>query len=416
MTLHERLAELASLGATTEGIDRGLFTPAERAARERFVAWARQDGLRVEQDRAGNVFARLDVAGHGGAPVQCGSHLDTVRNGGAYDGAYGVVGGLEALRRVASSGTAPARTLEVVAWAGEEGSRFPFGCLGSSVYAGITPLDEVLALVGDDGETFADAVRGPHGLLDAVPVRDGFPPPAAYVELHIEQGPVMERDGARLGIVSAIAGQRRFRVTLEGTAGHAGTVPMSDRADAMCAAADVVLAVERAAVDAGETVATVGHLVVEPNQTNIVPGRVVLRIDLRSVDDARIARAEEQIRAAITAVAARRHVRAAIDTLEMRAAVPMESRMRLLVRAACAERDPGAVSIVSGAGHDAMCVAQVAPTAMIFVPSIGGRSHVGDERTAPDDLDLGVDALAATLLAAAASGIGSDGARGAPGR
>lgn len=411
MTLHARLAELATLGATASGIDRGLFTAAERAARERFVAWAREDGLSVEQDRAGNVFARL--GGRGAAPVQCGSHLDTVRDGGAYDGAYGVIGGLEALRKIAAHGETPARPLEVVAWAGEEGSRFPLGCLGSSVYAGLTPLAEAEALVGDDGETFASALRGPNGLLDGVFVRDGFPPPAAYVELHIEQGPVMEREGARLGIVSAIAGQRRFRVAVDGVAGHAGTVPMNARADALCAASEIVLAVERAASAHPDTVATVGRLVVEPNQTNIVPGRVVFRIDLRSVDDMRISAAEAEIHARIGEIAARRGVGASIETLEARAAVPMEMRVRLLVRAACVKRDPRAITLVSGAGHDAMCVAQIAPTAMIFVPSIGGRSHVGDERTAPADLELGAEALAAVLLAAAESGIGGEPARGA---
>ncbi|HEY0395322.1 MAG TPA: M20 family metallo-hydrolase [Candidatus Elarobacter sp.] len=417
MTLHARLAELATLGATASGIDRGLFTAAERAARERFVAWAREDGLRVEQDRAGNVFARLDAASSprdgGAAPVQCGSHLDTVRDGGAYDGAYGVIGGLEALRQIAQSGSSPARPVEVVAWAGEEGSRFPFGCLGSSAYAGIVPYDDIARLVADDGETFAAALRGPNGLLDGVYVRDGFPPPAAYVELHIEQGPVMEREGARLGIVTAIAGQRRFRVAVDGVAGHAGTIPMNARADALCAASEMVLAVERAAVQAGETVATVGHLVVEPNQTNIVPGRVVFRIDLRSADDGRLDAAEAAIRASATEIAAKRGAGVTIETLEARVAVPMETRMRLLVRAACLERDPHAIAIHSGAGHDAMCVAHVAPTAMIFVPSIGGRSHVGDERTAPADLELGVEALAATLLAAAASPIGASGSRGA---
>jgi beta-ureidopropionase / N-carbamoyl-L-amino-acid hydrolase len=411
VTLHARLAELATLGATASGIDRGLFTAAERAARERFVAWAREDGLSVEQDRAGNVFARL--GGRGAAPVQCGSHLDTVRDGGAYDGAYGVIGGLEALRKIAAHGETPARPLEVVAWAGEEGSRFPLGCLGSSVYAGLTPLAEAEALVGDDGETFASALRGPNGLLDGVFVRDGFPPPAAYVELHIEQGPVMEREGARLGIVSAIAGQRRFRVAVDGVAGHAGTVPMNARADALCAASEIVLAVERAASAHPDTVATVGRLVVEPNQTNIVPGRVVFRIDLRSVDDMRISAAEAEIHARIGEIAARRGVGASIETLEARAAVPMEMRVRLLVRAACVKRDPRAITLVSGAGHDAMCVAQIAPTAMIFVPSIGGRSHVGDERTAPADLELGAEALAAVLLAAAESGIGGEPARGA---
>ena len=412
MTLHERLAELATCGATVEGIDRALFTAAERDARERFVAWARGDGLDVEQDRAGNVFAQL--AGRAaGAPVQCGSHLDTVRNGGAYDGAYGVVGGLEALRRIAAAGEPPPRALEVVAWAGEEGSRFPLGCLGSSVYAGLTPYGEAAALVADDGETFASALRGPSGLLAGVPVRDGFPAPAAYVELHIEQGPVLEREGVRLGIVSAIAGQRRFRVRVDGVAGHAGTVPMEGRADALVAAAELVLAVEAAARAQDDTVATVGLLNVEPNQTNIVPGRVVFRIDLRSIDDARITAVERTVRAEAAEIAERRGVRVAIDVLEARAAVPMEARMRLLVQAACLERDPNAIAIASGAGHDAMCIAQIAPTAMIFVPSIGGRSHVGDERTAPADLELGVDALEATLLAAAASGIGSDGDAGA---
>jgi hydantoinase/carbamoylase family amidase len=412
MTLPERLAELATFGATAEGIDRALFTPPEHEARERFAAWAREGGLHVEQDHAGNVFARL--AGRApGAPVQCGSHLDTVRNGGAYDGAYGVVGGLEALRRIAASGEPPARALEVVAWAGEEGSRFPLGCLGSAVYAGLTPYDEAAVLVADDGETFASALRGPSGLLSGVPVRDGFPPPAAYVELHIEQGPVMEREGARLGIVSAIAGQRRFRVRVDGVAGHSGTVPMNGRADALCAAADLVLAVEAAARAQEDTVATVGHLNVEPNQTNIVPGRVVLRIDLRSIDDARIAAVERTVRAEAAEVAERRGVRVTFDVLEARAAVPMETRMRLLVRAACLERDPNAIEIASGAGHDAMCIAQIAPAAMIFVPSIGGRSHVGDERTAPADLELGVEALAATLLAVAASGVGSSGETGA---
>ncbi|HEY4441347.1 MAG TPA: M20 family metallo-hydrolase [Candidatus Elarobacter sp.] len=400
MTVHERLADLAALGATADGIDRPLFSAAEHAARTRFAAWARDAGLTVEQDRVGNVFARLEGR-EPGPPVQCGSHLDTVRNGGAYDGAYGVVGGLTALERIARSGERPRRTLEAVAWAGEEGSRFPLGCLGSSVYAGLTSYDDVAMLVADDGAPFADVVRGPSGLLDGVPVRDGFPPPAAYLELHIEQGPVLEARGVRLGVVTAIAGQRRLRVTIDGTAGHAGTIPMADRSDALCAASELVLAIERAALGAGQSVATVGMLDVEPNQTNIVPGRVVFRVDIRSVHDARVIEIERQLRETAASGARERNVRIAIEQLEVRAAVPMDRALREIVRDACLPLDPRAIDIASGAGHDAMCVAHVAPAAMIFVPSIGGRSHVGDERTAPADLELGVDALAAALLAAA---------------
>jgi hydantoinase/carbamoylase family amidase len=400
VTLHARLAELATFGATAEGIDRPLFSAAEHAARVRFAVWAQAAGLSVEQDRVGNVFARL-AGREDGPPVQCGSHLDTVRNGGAYDGAYGVVGGLAALERIAASGAPPKRALEVVAWAGEEGSRFPLGCLGSAVYAGLSAYDDVAALVGDDGVAFADAVRGPHGRLAAIPVRDGFPAPAAYLELHIEQGPVLEARGARLGIVTAIAGQRRLQVTIDGTAGHAGTIPMRDRADALCAASELVLTVERAALAAEDAVATVGMLNVEPNQTNIVPGRVVFRVDIRSVDDARVVEIERRLREAAAEIAPARRVGIRVEQLEVRAAVPMYGRLRDLVRAACRPLDPHAIDIASGAGHDAMCVAHVAPAAMIFVPSIGGRSHVGDERTAPADLDLGVDALAGALRAVA---------------
>jgi N-carbamoyl-L-amino-acid hydrolase len=395
--VHTRLAELAGLGAGADGIDRALFTPADHAARRRFVDWARAAGLSVEQDRAGNVFARLPGTTEL-PPIVCGSHLDTVKGGGAYDGAVGVVGGLEALERIAAAGAATRRPLEVAAWAGEEGSRFPLGCLGSSAYARLTPYAKIEALVADDGETFAHALAGPYGLLDGVAVREDFPPPAAYVELHIEQGPLLERSERRLGVVTAIAGQRRLRVEIEGRRGHAGTLPMPGRADALCAASEVVLAVERAALDLGETLATVGWLSVEPNQTNIVPGRVALRIDARSVDDARVAEIERRVRSAAADVARRRDTPIVVELIEWRAAAPMDLRMRALVARACERLVTEILELPSGAGHDAMCLAQIVPTAMIFVPSIGGHSHVAREKTAPRDLELGIEALAATLL------------------
>jgi hydantoinase/carbamoylase family amidase len=399
MNVHARLADLATLGATPDGIDRALFTPAEHSARRRFADWADAAGFAVEQDRAGNVFARLEAESDS-PPISCGSHLDTVKHGGAYDGAFGVVAGLEALERIAAGGTKLRRPLEVVAWAGEEGSRFPLGCLGSSAFAGLTPIAEIDALVADDGETFAHALDGPSGLLDGVRVRAGFPPPAAYIELHIEQGPILERAATRLGVVTAIAGQRRLRIEIGGVAGHAGTIPMSVRVDALCAASDIVLAVERAAREVGESVATVGSLMVEPNQTNIVPGRVVLRVEARSVDDARVAEIERRVRTAAAAVAQARGATIAVELIEWRAAAPMDARMRAIVRDACERFVATPLDIPSGAGHDAMCLAQIVPTAMIFVPSIGGHSHVAVEKTAPEDLELGIDVLAAALLAA----------------
>jgi N-carbamoyl-L-amino-acid hydrolase len=399
MNVHARLAELALLGATPNGIDRALFTPADYAARGRFARWAHAAGLLVEQDRAGNVFARLSGSVDA-PPIQCGSHLDTVKGGGAYDGAFGVIGGLEALERIAAGGISTRRPLEVVAWAGEEGSRFPLGCLGSSAYARLTPYETIRALVGDDGQTFADARDGPYGLLDGVRLRDDFPAPAAYVELHIEQGPLLERAGLRLGVVSAIAGQRRLRVDVEGRPGHAGTLPMPGRADALCAASEVILAVERAAHDVGEAVATVGWVSVEPNQTNIVPGRVALRIDVRSVDDERVAEIERRVRSAAADSALGRGTPIAVELIEWRAAVPMDARMRAIVRSACERLVAGPMELPSGAGHDAMCLARIVPAAMIFVPSIGGHSHVAQEKTAPEDLELGIEALAAALLSA----------------
>jgi hydantoinase/carbamoylase family amidase len=399
MNVHLRLAQLAELGASAAGIDRALFTPAEHAARRLFAQWAYAAGLSVEQDRAGNVFGRLPGTADL-APIQCGSHLDTVKGGGAYDGAVGVVGGLEALERISAAGRATRRPLEVVAWAGEEGSRFPLGCLGSAAYAGLTPYAEIEALVADDGQTFAEALDGPYGLLDGVRLREDFPPPSAYIELHIEQGPLLERAALRLGVVTAIAGQRRLRVEIEGQPGHAGTVPMDGRADALCAASDVILAVERAALDVGDAVATVGWLSVKPNQTNIVPGHVALRIDARSVDDARVAEIERRVRAAAAEAAHRRGMPVAVELIEWRAAAPMDPRMRAIVTRACEGFVAKSLELPSGAGHDAMCLAQIVPAAMIFVPSIGGHSHVAREKTAPHDLELGIEALAAALLLA----------------
>ncbi|MDE2572521.1 MAG: M20 family metallo-hydrolase [bacterium] len=397
--LLERLQRLGEVGRTGEGIERPLFSEAEHQARTLLAGWARASGFDVQQDAIGNLFIRRPGA-WASPPLQTGSHLDTVKGGGRYDGAYGVVGGLCALEALARRGVEMRHPIERVAWAGEEGSRFPKGCLGSSVYAGLTTRQQALALRGDDGMSFADALRGPSGLLAEVPVRETPRMPCGYVELHIEQGPILERNGLRLGVVTAIAGQRRLRISIGGEAGHAGTVPMAYRRDAFNAAAEIAVELERAARRIGECVATIGMVRVEPNQTNVIPGRAEIRLDVRSVDDERVRRMIDELEQLARAVRERRNVSIELEPLEERAATPLDPALRGAVRTVVEALGHPVFEIPSGAGHDAMCIAKVAPAAMIFVPSIGGASHVGHERTAPEDLQLGVTALAETLVEA----------------
>ena len=392
-----RLAELAALGRYEGGIDRGLATLPERAARERFAAWARAGGYALSQDVVGNLFARRAGTGSG-APILVGSHLDTVRTGGAYDGAYGVAGAICALRILDCENRATLHPIEAVAWAGEEGSRFPLGCLGSSVFAGLTPAGDALDLLDHEGISLRAALGSPAtGLLPDVPMK-AERRVAVYLELHVEQGPVLEAAGVTLGVVTAIAAQRRYRVVVEGASGHAGTVPMERRSDALCAAAELVLALERAARAVGEAVATVGRLTPEPNGTNVIPGRVTFSIDARSPETARIDAVEQTLHAAIAQVEQLRGVRVTLEALEIRAAAPMDPVLRAAMHRACAALGEPALDIASGAGHDAMCLARIAPAAMLFVPSIGGLSHVGQERTGERDLETGVTALAAAIV------------------
>jgi beta-ureidopropionase / N-carbamoyl-L-amino-acid hydrolase len=395
-TVLARLVELAHLGAWDGGIDRALFSLADRAARERFAAWAGDAGLGLCQDRSGNTFARRPGA-PGRAPILFGSHLDTVRTGGPYDGAYGVVAALGAIELLTARGIATEHPLEAVAWAGEEGSRFPLGCLGSGAFARLNEQAAIDALCDADGVTFAAARDGATGLLPGIAMRPEEQP-AAYLELHVEQGPVLERAGARLGVVTAIAGQARHVVVVSGESGHAGTVPMAGRSDALVATAELVAALDAAVRELGDAVLTVGKLDVEPNQTNVIPAQVTFRTDARSVEDARIDALTGRLHELAAAAEVRRGVRIRIALLERRAAVAMDPALRACVRRAAVTLDARAPDLPSGAGHDAMCVATIAPAAMLFVPSIGGQSHVAGERTAPADLELGVEALARALV------------------
>lgn len=394
--ISDRLEQLARLGQSERGVDRALATPQEHAARALVATWAYEIGCSVSQDRVGNLFARRNGSSNA-PPILVGSHLDTVPTGGALDGAYGVVGAICALQSLKERGDQTKHPIEAVAWAGEEGSRFPLGCLGSSVFANVFSFEYAIGLQDSRGTTLRDALASDTGLIANVPFRkdDGV---AAYLELHVEQGPILEHHGVSLGVVTAIAGQRRYRVIVEGQSGHAGTVPMQQRNDALTASAEIMLALERAAIAAGDCVATVGRAVVEPNGTNVIPARVMFSVDIRSSEEERIDAVEQALHDASTAVRSQRRVRSRIERLEARPPVPMDSSVRSVIARAIESLGERALDVASGAGHDAMCLALIAPAGMIFVPSIGGRSHVPDEATSERDLALGVEALTASIL------------------
>jgi allantoate deiminase len=394
----ERLAQLSRIGANESGIDRALATPQERKARELFAGWARRGGYMLHQDRTGNLFARRAGKNADFKPILVGSHLDTVPTGGAYDGAYGVTAALCALEELDAQGVQSTHPIEAVAWAGEEGSRFPLGCLGSSVFAGLCAEADALALRDVHGVSLREALESDAGgLLPGVSLREERAC-AAYVELHVEQGPVLESMRRSLGVVTAIAGQRRYTVTVEGTSGHAGTVPMNRRADPLGAAAEMVLALESAARQSSQAVATVGRFTVEPGGTNVIPRRAIFSVDIRSGEEAHIDAVENALHACAERCRRERSVRVHVDRHEARRPAPMDAQLRGAVHRAIETLGERAADLPSGAGHDAMCISQIAPAAMIFVPSIGGISHVAQERTSEADLRLGVRALAASLI------------------
>jgi len=381
---------------------REAYSPAFLEAR----AFARrrldEAGLVTRVDAVGNLFGRTGAPDE--AVVLTGSHLDAVPNGGAFDGAAGVIAGLEAVRTIVEAGVPLGKPLEVVGFVEEEG-RFS-GLLGSAVMTGRTAIDGLAGLRDQDGVSFAEALAGAG--LDVSRIEDavrGAGEIAAFVELHVEQGAVLEQAGIPIGVVTAIAGTHRLAVEIVGRADHAGATPMEARKDALLAAAEVVLAARKIAVESARPTAraTVGQLFVEPNVTSAVAERVRFVVDVRDVDAAERARIAERVEQAI-AVACQR------ERLSYRIANPMSATpghtdpaVRAAIEEACRVIGVPFMRLMSGASHDALNLAQVVPTGMIFVPSRDGRSHSPAEFTSLDQLALGTDVLIATLLQLAAA-------------
>jgi allantoate deiminase len=367
-----------------DGLYRGWLTPAFRAARDTLAAWMVEAGMTVRTDAATNLIGRYEGTGDG-PPLIIASHLDSVRDAGFYDGPLGIMLGIECVAALAAQARRLPFAIEVIAFGDEEGSRFPAAMLTSKALAG--GLDAVPAMADRDGVTLATALAGfgsaPERLASA-----RHPGALAYLEAHIEQGPVLEADGMALGVVTGIAAQIRFSVVITGQAGHAGTSTMALRRDALTGAAEMVLAIERLAHEAGrDLVATVGRLEALPGAANVIPGEVRFTIDVRSGDAARRNHAADAMRDAIAAIADRRGLDFSIERVHDLPAAPCDPRLIDLLETALVDAGHPARRLVSGAGHDAMVMATLAPAAMLFIRCRGGISHNPAEHAEPADAE-----------------------------
>jgi hydantoinase/carbamoylase family amidase len=388
-----RLDTMARSAPTVDGrgVTRLAWSPADMTARALVRDWLAEVGVTTITDAAGNVTAEWPGSVAGLAPLVTGSHLDTVGDGGALDGAYGAVAGFEIVAALAAAGEHLRHPLRAVAWANEEGVVAP-PFTGVRVAAGLPVATDA---VGADGVTLADRLRVTGGDPELL-AGAAWPPVAAYIELHIEQGPVLDATHCPIGVVTGIIGLRRGTITVDGVANHAGTTPMDQRHDALLAALPVILLVERLATDGPADVATVGALAVHPGNANVVPGRVTLSYDIRSLDDEYSDAAVTLLRTGIEGIAAETGTTIALSPTASTAAVRTDPILRDAIRDGARDLGLATAELASGAGHDAQHVAALGPIGMIFVPSIGGLSHNPGEVTAAADLVAG----AATLLAA----------------
>ena len=392
--LERRIAELSAIGGSGTSVTRLGLSNEEQRARELVGGWLKARGATVWRDAAANGYARFgeDV----GPAVLVGSHLDSVPEGGRFDGALGVLCAVEAVEALLDDGTRFRRPVEVVGWCDEEGARFGIGLFGSGAAFGRLP-DGAAARADKTGLTIADALRAIGESGDPVRAKRETSGLAAYLELHIEQGPRLAERSLPLGVVSDIVGLLHARVTVHGRQDHAGATVMSARQDALAAAAEMVLAVESAARGLADAVGTVGEIVVRPGAKNVVPGECVFSLDLRARNEATVERLTREVRAAIRRIGDARGVRSSVDVLSRVAAVPLDPNLRDLFLRCAKQVGVDAPELFSGAGHDAEN-SQLAgvPTGMLFVRSTGG-SHNPNELATLDDAVLGARTLALAL-------------------
>lgn len=372
-----------------DGLYRGYLTPAYWAACERLAAWMEDAGMQVRCDPAANCIGRYEGTRHGVPALLIGSHIDSVRDGGRYDGPLGIMLGIECVAALHRAGRRLPFPIEVIAFGDEEGSRFPAAMLTSRAVAGTLPAgaldmaDAEGVALGEliDLARYAEAARAPGTTL-------------AYLEAHIEQGPLLEAEGLAVATVTGIAAQLRLQLTVTGMAGHAGTTTMNLRRDALAGAAEMILAIERIARDdASDLVATVGRIEALPGAANVIAGAVRCTIDIRSGDAGRRDRAADAIVEAISGIAQARDLAVAIEPVHDLPSSPCDPALMDLMDAALAQAGQKPRRIVSGAGHDAMVMAALCPTAMLFVRCRGGISHNPAEHVEPADAEIALQVM-----------------------
>ncbi|NMM81078.1 Zn-dependent hydrolase [Acidovorax sp. SRB_14] len=394
--LWQSLMDLARIGATPKGgVCRLALTALDGQGRDLFVQWAREAGCTIRVDAIGNIFARRSGRDDSRPPIMTGSHIDTQPTGGKFDGNYGVLAGLEVVRSLNDSGVQTEAPIEVVVWTNEEGSRFVPVMMGSGVFAGAFTLEHALAQRDAQGISVGEALTaigyaGPRGATPAV---------GAYFEAHIEQGPVLEAHDRVIGVVQGALGQRWYDVAVQGMEAHAGPTPMALRRDALLAASELVGEVNRMALErAPHARGTVGAMEVFPNSRNVIPGKVGMSVDLRAGDDTVLLDMDADLRRTCARIARERGL--VIDVQQVVYFPPQPFTPDLVegIRSGAEKLGYSAMDVVSGAGHDAVYLARLAPTAMVFVPCENGISHNEIEDAQPEHLEAGCNVLLQAML------------------
>ena len=398
--LSREIEELARFSdAEAPAVTRIVFTPTDLHARRWLISLGEEARLAVRQDPIGNIFARWTGSDAAAAAVGTGSHIDAIPNAGKYDGVVGVLGGLEAIRTLQRGGFRPKHSIELLVFTSEEPTRFGIGCLGSRLLSGTLTAEAARKLIDKDGASLEEVRQKAKlgGVLEEVKLPSGYY--QAFVESHIEQGPLLEQQKAPLGIVTRIAAPASLRITVEGAGGHAGSVLMPDRKDALCAAAELILAVENAARTSGaiDTVATVGICEVFPGAVNSIPGRVNLAVDLRDTDLTRRDRVMWAIDAEMERIAAKRQVSHHSEVVNADAPAECAPAIIEMLSASCGKHGHKFIHMVSRAYHDSLFMSRIAPAGILFIPCRNGYSHRPDEYASAEDITRGVTILAETL-------------------